>query len=119
MIAQKQKELASKGNKSPSGNSSYTSKDKDKDKDKSKDKDEDNIEYTGTPSGADEGDGSVIGLGIGPVSDDVLEKLAKAGAIVGDESGNLYWADGWNRTNYEQRLKDFSGWGNFLTLPML
>lgn len=65
--------------------------------------------------GHDEGDGSVIGLGIGPVSDDLLEKLAKAGAIVGDENGNLYWADGWNKTNYEQRLKGFGGWGNLLS----
>ena len=66
-----------------------------------------------------EGDGSVIGLGIGPVSDDVLEKLAKVGAIEGDENGNLYWAEGWNNKNYQEKLKDLSGWGNLLTLPGL
>ena len=67
----------------------------------------------------EEGDGSVIGLGIGPVSDDVLEKLAKAGAIEGDENGNLYWAEGWNNENYKKKLDELSGWGNLLTLPGL
>ena len=102
--------------------SGYTGGDKNKDEKKDEKKDDD-LGYNPTKdTGEDEedkGDGSVIGLGIGPVSDDLLEKLAKAGAVVGDENGNLYWADGWSRTNYEKRLQDFSGWSNFLTLPML
>ena len=94
---------------------------KGKEKEKEKEVEDDDLGYTPTKDTGedDKGDGSVIGLGIGPVSDDLLEKLAKAGAIVGDDNGNLYWADGWNRTNYEKRLNDFSQWGNFITLPML
>ena len=104
------------------GYSGYTGDDKNKDEKKDEEKDDD-LGYNPTKDTGnneeDKGDGSVIGLGIGPVSDDLLEKLAKAGAVVGDENGNLYWADGWSRTNYEKRLQDFSGWSNFLTLPML
>lgn len=66
----------------------------------------------------DEGDGSVIGLGIGPVSNDMLEKLAKAGAIVGDDNGNLYWADGWNRSNYQNKLENAYGFNNSLAWLM-
>lgn len=122
MIAAKQLELQTKNTSSSSGYSGYTGDDKKKDEKKDEKKDDD-LGYNPTKdTGEDEedkGDGSVIGLGIGPVSDDLLEKLAKAGAVVGDENGNLYWADGWSRTNYEKRLQDFSGWSNFLTLPML
>ena len=67
----------------------------------------------------DEGDGSANGLGIGPVSYDLLEELALVGAIVGDENGNMYWANGWNNSNYRERLNSFKGYGNLLTLPGL
>ncbi|MBQ6944207.1 MAG: hypothetical protein IJN43_07745 [Ruminococcus sp.] len=94
--------------------------------------------YTGgskkTTSGSDSGNGysggngngdevsaasssSITNLGIGPVSNDLLEQLAKAGAIEGDTKGNLYWADGWNSTNYRERLNALKGYGNLLTLP--
>lgn len=62
-------------------------------------------------------DGTAIGLGIGPVDNDILEKLALAGAIEGDEDGNLFWADGWSANNYRERLEMLSGWSNSLTLP--
>ena len=121
MIAKKQAEEAAKNSKNTTGSDVDKKKVEDDGK-KKKEEEDDDDGYTpkfSPTSEEDEGDGTVIGLGIGPVSDDMLEKLAKAGAIEGDENGNLYWANGWNRENYKQRLDDFSGWSNLITLPGL
>jgi hypothetical protein len=47
---------------------------------------------------------NAISLGIGPISDDVLLDLAEMGVVIIDENGNIRWAEGWNKDNYQQAL---------------
>ena len=53
-------------------------------------------------------DGSLAGLGLGPVDADTIKELVLRGAIEVYDDGTYKWADGWSAQNYMQRLKDFS-----------
>ena len=48
---------------------------------------------------------SMNALGLGPVSASFVAELASYGGIVEDGKGNVYWANGWNANNYEEKLK--------------
>ncbi len=50
--------------------------------------------YHGKPYGA---------LNIDGFSDDELMDLAELGAFVGDENGNLFWANGWDDESWEEK----------------
>lgn len=49
--------------------------------------------------------GSVEGLGIGPVNDETLKKIAVKGGLTADANGGIHWADGWNANNWEEKMK--------------
>lgn len=51
-------------------------------------------------------DDAVNGLGIGPVSDEVIMQLTASNAIKENEDGSLSWINGWNAKNWRQRLDD-------------
>jgi hypothetical protein len=70
---------------------------------------------------------SINALGIGPISATFAEELMNYGGIVETANGTVKWANGWNASNYEEKLKAakaanpvvgalgnaLSGFGNF------
>lgn len=63
------------------------------------------VDSGGTPTGdGTEGYTSVNGLGIGPISDDLLLNLIEQGVVIMNAAGNVKWADGYNKNNYREAL---------------
>lgn len=50
-------------------------------------------------------DGSVEGLGAGMINDATLKQIAAKGGLTTDENGGVYWADGWNAHNWQEKMK--------------
>ena len=53
-------------------------------------------------------DGSIDGLGLGPIADKdaTLKLIAAKGGLTSDANGNVYWANGWSKDNYAEKLKE-------------
>lgn len=94
-----QSQMASKSSGGSSSSSSSSKKKKVDD-----DGDDDPVVYT-PKSPAKLNDGSVEGLGIGMVNDATLKEIAMKGGLTTDEKGGVYWADGWNKDNWQERVK--------------
>jgi hypothetical protein len=88
---------ASKSSGSGGGGGGYTGDDDDK---LSDDK-----EYTPTVKPKLD-DGSVEGLGLGPVDETTLKTIATAGGLTTDGNGGVYWAEGWDASNYGEKVKE-------------
>lgn len=54
-------------------------------------------------------DGSVEGLGIGMINEETLARIAMKGGLISDENGGIYWAKGWNKDNWKDKMIEFSG----------
>ncbi len=108
-------QLASKssgdsGGGSKKGGSSYTGKDTgNKTGYTGNESSDSGFTWTGDATKVDGyNDGSLAGLGLGPVDADTIKELVVRGAIEVYDDGTYKWADGWSAQNYMQRLKDFS-----------
>ena len=66
--------------------------------------------------------GGMVDLGIGPVNAELVAELSEWGGVVENPDGSVSWANGWNASNYQQKLKEaknknlglFLGNNNFL-----
>lgn len=45
-------------------------------------------------------------LGIGPVNAELVAELAEWGGVVENPDGSVSWANGWNASNYKQKLEE-------------
>lgn len=56
---------------------------------------------------------SASDLGIGPVNANFLLEIAEYGGIVENADGTLSWANGWNASNYKEKLNQAKNMGQF------
>ena len=60
---------------------------------------------------------SVNALGIGPVNAITLEEIASYGGITENADGTVKWANGWNASNYKEKLKQAKSFSFGMFLP--
>lgn len=53
--------------------------------------------------------GSVAGLGLGPISDEMLLNLVESGVVIINADDTVEWADGYGPSNYKSALDDSLG----------